>query len=199
MMAQVNGMNWLKLSCLVILFNLCLINSLTFKQTMVSTKFTLQQFINVPGLKAIALIFTSPHLIIPNLRVKHVDQINYEQLVQKGIKCLVFDKDNTLSYCYSETLHPSVIPTIAAVNKLFPQGVAILSNSVGSSDDEDYKMAAKTEQTTGIPVICHQVKKPGCLNEVLEHFEKTLKKKVQPEEICVIGMYFLWFCGTVSL
>jgi hypothetical protein len=65
---------------------------------MVSSKFTLKQFLNVPGLKAIGLIFTSPHLILPHYNVKHVKNINYEMLKEKGIKCLVFDKDNTLRY-----------------------------------------------------------------------------------------------------
>jgi predicted membrane-bound spermidine synthase len=63
---------------------------------MVSTKFTLKQFLNVPGLKAVALVAASPELIPPHYHLKHVRQINYQLLKDRGIKCLVFDKDNTL-------------------------------------------------------------------------------------------------------
>jgi len=70
---------------------------------------------------------------------------------------------------------------------MFPGGIAILSNSAGSSDDEGWKMASKTEQNIGIPVIRHMVKKPGCINEVLTHFEQSLQKNILPQEICVVG------------
>jgi hypothetical protein len=68
-----------------------------------------------------------------------------------------------------------------------PEAVAVLSNSIGSCDDDDFKMAIKTEKIIDIPVIKHEIKKPGCLKEVIEHFEKTLNRPVQPNEICVIG------------
>jgi hypothetical protein len=64
--------------------------------SMVSSKFTLKQFLNVPGLKAIGLIFTSPQLILPHYHLSHVSAIDYHLLKSKGIKCLVFDKDNTI-------------------------------------------------------------------------------------------------------
>eukprot|EP01034_Spumella_vulgaris_P022045 gene22044-28139_t len=40
-----------------------------------------------------------------------------------------------------------------------------------------------------IPVIRHDNKKPGCLNEVLSHFQSCTisTTEVQPHEICVIG------------
>lgn len=70
---------------------------------------------------------------------------------------------------------------------MFPGGVAILSNSAGSSDDEGWKMATKTENSIGLPVIRHMTKKPGCLNEVLTHFEGKLEKQITPKQICMIG------------
>ena len=91
------------------------------------------------------------------------------------------------SYCYHDNLHHSVIESIATALKTFPNGVAILSNSAGSIDDENYAMADKTEKTTGIPVIRHLIKKPGCLKEVIDYFEKSTSQKIEPHEICVIG------------
>lgn len=50
--------------------------------------------------------------------------------------------------------------------QLFPDKVAILSNSAGSSDDDDFRMAKATEIAFNLPVIKHKAKKPGCLAEV---------------------------------
>jgi phosphatidylglycerophosphatase GEP4 len=92
------------------------------------------------------------------------------------------------SYCYNDYLHPSVQESVATAKQLFPNGgVALLSNSAGSEDDEDYRMAERQEKSTGIPIIRHVVKKPGCLEEVLDHFEKSMKTKIKPSEICCIG------------
>ena len=49
---------------------------------------------------------------------------------------------------------------------MFGQNVAILSNSVGSSDDVGYKDAERTEKKLGLSVIRHKRKKPDCLKEV---------------------------------
>ena len=46
------------------------------------------------------------------------------------------------------------------------RAVAILSNSVGSCDDIEYKSAVKTEKMMELPVIRHVKKKPSCLKEV---------------------------------
>jgi phosphatidylglycerophosphatase GEP4 len=151
-------------------------------------KLSLQQFINVPGLKALGLIFTNPTYLIPDFHLDNLGQLDFQKLKKDlKVECLVFDKDNTLSYCFVDEPHPSVVPSIATAAELFPKGVAILSNSAGTLDDDNYKMAIASEQAIGLPVIRHRVKKPGCLPEVLQHFERELNKSISPEQICVIG------------
>jgi hypothetical protein len=59
-----------------------------------------------------------------------------------------------------------VVPVVDKAVELFPNAVAILSNSAGSGDDEGFKMALETEALMKLPVIRHRMKKPGCLNEV---------------------------------
>jgi hypothetical protein len=51
---------------------------------------------------------------------------------------------------------------------VFGQNIAILSNSVGSSDDMNYDHAKETEVDLSIAVVRHKRKKPDCLDEVLE-------------------------------
>ncbi len=69
------------------------------------------------------------------------------------------------SYTYVDHPHHSVIEPMTNAMELFPNAVAILSNSAGSSDDEGYAIAKTTEQKFNLPVIRHTVKKPGCLSE----------------------------------
>ena len=47
--------------------------------------------------------------------------------------------------------------------------------------------AIETETSLGIPVIRHMLKKPACLQEVLDHFKLKFGRDVSPEEICMIG------------
>ena len=48
----------------------------------------------------------------------------------------------------------------------FPSAVAILSNSIGSSDDRGFSGAQEVERITCLPVIRHVHKKPQCIDEV---------------------------------
>jgi len=60
-----------------------------------------------------------------------------------------------------------VIEKVNEIKKAFPSAYAIISNSVGTLDDIDYRNAIETERNTGIPVIRHKQKKPSCLDEVI--------------------------------
>jgi len=92
----------------------------------------------------------------------------------------------TPSETYTNSLHPSVVDIVAQARAQFPSAVAILSNSVGTDDDDGYAGAKLTEAGVGLPVIRHRQKKPACLEEVLAHFRGVLGS-VQPGEICVVG------------
>ena len=64
------------------------------------------------------------------------------------------------------------------------ENVAILSNSAGTNDDVDDKDAIRMEETLGIPVIRHAIKKPGGIDEVLSHFATTV---THPTQLCMVG------------
>ena len=55
---------------------------------------------------------------------------------------------------------------IKETESIFPSAVAILSNSVGSSDDVEFVGALEVEKVTSLPVIRHLQKKPQCIDEV---------------------------------
>lgn len=62
--------------------------------------FKLKQFINVPGVKVLSTVLCNPAVAIPNIQIETLKELDLHRLQQKGIKCLVFDKDNTLRYIF---------------------------------------------------------------------------------------------------
>ena len=100
-----------------------------------------------------------------------------------NIRAVVFDKDNTLTAPYALEIHPLAQAGFQkALDTFGVQGVAILSNSAGTKDDVDYQDAIQIEHSLHIPVIRHDEKKPGGLQEVLQHFQLE-----DSSQICVIG------------
>lgn len=61
-----------------------------------------------------------------------------------------------------------------------------MSNSAGTNDDKNHAQAIKIEQETGVKVLRHSTKKPGCHEEIMEYFYKH--KVVQNLlEVAVVG------------
>lgn len=69
---------------------------LVVTESMSLSKYSLKQAINIPGLtKAMQAIF-KPSLLIPQISVNSINDLNFQDMKNKGINCIVFDKDNTL-------------------------------------------------------------------------------------------------------
>lgn len=65
----------------------------------------------------------------------------------------------------------------------------IVSNTAGATSyDVDGKLAAATEKSTGVNVLAHSVKKPGCGDEILSYFRQHPETGVtSPHQIAVVG------------
>ena len=137
------------------------------------SRFSLRQAINLPALKKLGSLLRNPSLVLPQISVKCLGELDFSKLKAKGVKYIIFDKDNTLTLAFEDELHETVKDAVDRARMEFPGRIAILSNSVGSSDDEGYKAASATERKLKIPVIRHRVKKPACLAEVKGHFSKN--------------------------
>jgi phosphatidylglycerophosphatase GEP4 len=73
---------------------------------------------------------------------------------------------DSCSNTYCDELHHTVEDKVKEALEKFPSAVAILSNSIGSSDDRNYSGADRVERNLGLPVIRHLEKKPACIKEV---------------------------------
>jgi len=116
--------------------------------------------------------------------VDTISQVNYDILKEKcGIRAVIFDKDNTLTAPYENEVHCNAKTGLESAIRTFGvSNVAILSNSAGTKDDPDYKDAIEIEASMGIAVIRHDEKKPGGLEEVLNHFSLQ-----DPAALCMVG------------
>lgn len=121
---------------------------------------------------------------MPQISVANITEVDYPALKANGrILALVFDKDNTLTAPYENVIHPAAASGLQHAVQVFgPEKVAILSNSAGTRDDPDYRDAKAIEASLGIQVIRHDEKKPGGLQEVLQHFALE-----DPASVCILG------------
>lgn len=125
--------------------------------------------------------FVKKSLAIPHFSVKDISKIDPEKLKSYGFKGLVFDKDNTLTAPYVNQIHPLIIESFQRYQSLFGNNIVIMSNSAGTKDDENYEDAKQIENDLGIPVLRHDRKKPGGIDEVLQYFNCS------PEELVMFG------------
>ena len=60
------------------------------------SKYSIKQSINIPGIKKAMQAIFKPSLTIPQIDVRRVDDLDFVTMKENGIRCVVFDKDNTL-------------------------------------------------------------------------------------------------------
>ena len=111
--------------------------------------------------------------------------VNYQALRDHcGIRAVIFDKDNTLTAPYENSLHPRArFGLQSALDAFGRSNVAILSNSAGTDDDPDFVDGGAIEDALGVSVIRHGEKKPGGLREVMDHFPNV----DDPSQLTVVG------------
>jgi phosphatidylglycerophosphatase GEP4 len=154
---------------------------------MVDWKYAMVQSINTKALLTLASVIRRPFLASPHIHVPTISDVNYQSMKDNcGIKAVIFDKDNTLTAPYATEIHERAADGLKNALEVFGHdNVAILSNSAGTKDDKNYQDAIKIENDLGINVIRHDCKKPGGLEEVLQHFEKCGVKDAT--ELCMVG------------
>lgn len=97
------------------------------------------------------------------------------------IKCLIFDKDNCLTFPHSNALHPAFEKDWAWLKENFR--VAVLSNSAGSFlQDPRGRKAEALSRSLGVPVLRHFANKPFCLS-ALASFTNGQKSAIVGDRI----------------
>ena len=64
----------------------------------------------------------------------------------------------------------------------------IVSNSAGTWNDIGEVQADMLQASTGVHVLRHDTKKPGCGFEIMEYFRKATDSKItKPSQIAIVG------------
>ncbi|KAG0307762.1 hypothetical protein BGZ98_009834 [Dissophora globulifera] len=120
--------------------------------------------------------------MVPNIVVRDIRDINFEQLHKSGITAIAFDKDNCLTPPYGKDLYPPFEHAWKRCRDVYKDQVVIVSNSAGTQDDKDHQLAKAIEFSLQVQVLRHRQKKPAGGDELLNHFSG-----IRPARIAFVG------------
>ncbi|KAL7625243.1 hypothetical protein AAE478_004458 [Parahypoxylon ruwenzoriense] len=153
--------------------------------------------LNFSGTVNVFKLLAKPALCLPHATVSTFDKIPsplegaFEGRGNKvDIRAVVLDKDDCFAYPDTNEIYPAYIERFRQLQKEYPgRRLLIVSNTAGATSyDRDERLARELESATGVPVLAHRVKKPGCGDEIMAHFKAYPEVGVtHPSQIAIIG------------
>ncbi|KAL1797777.1 hypothetical protein ACET3X_004383 [Alternaria dauci] len=132
-------------------------------------------------------VSTFNHLPIPLSKAFRKDGVAGQKEVD--IQAVVLDKDNCFAVPHTDEIHKPYEDHFQRLRRAYPgTKLLIVSNTAGTSSDKDYAQAALLEANTGVKVLRHSTKKPGCKDEVMAYFKAHPDSGVtRPDQIAIVG------------
>ncbi|CAI6310991.1 unnamed protein product [Periconia digitata] len=153
---------------------------------------------NISGTVNIFRLFRDPALCLPQHTVSTFNHLpvplskafptkNGEKEVD--IRAVILDKDNCFAIPHTNEVHKPYHDKFQELRRAYPGSkLLIVSNTAGTNDDKDQAQAAVLEKNTGVKVLKHSTKKPGCKDEVLSYFARQPDSGVtSASQIAVVG------------
>lgn len=129
----------------------------------------------------------SPQLCLPHLVVSTFNDLPVPIPANPTIKAIVLDKDNCFAKAHDDKVWPEYQSKWYLLRTQYPGAqLLIVSNSAGTNDDIDHKQAQILEERTGVTVLRHTTKKPGCHVEIMSYFKKHGVCE-RSDEVAVVG------------
>ncbi|KAI1468544.1 HAD-superfamily phosphatase [Daldinia caldariorum] len=153
--------------------------------------------LNLSGTFNVFKLFTKHSLCLPHATAPTFNDIPtpFSEAFDGGgkkidIRAVVLDKDDCFAYPNSNEIYPSYLERFRRLQEEYPgRRLLIVSNTAGASTyDRDGRLAKELEKATGVPVLAHRVKKPGCGDEILAYFKAYPEAGVtHPSQIAIVG------------
>ncbi|PSS13020.1 hypothetical protein M430DRAFT_68165 [Amorphotheca resinae ATCC 22711] len=152
--------------------------------------------LNVSATLNVFRLLTRPTLCLPHATVSTFNHLpiplnkafgKYEKV---DIRAVVLDKDNCFAIPNSNEIHKPYNEHFERLREAYPgRRLLIVSNSAGAfSLDPHGRLSAELEKSTGVTVLPHSTKKPGCGPEIMEYFRKYPETGVtRPDQIAIVG------------
>lgn len=153
---------------------------------------------NVSATVNVLRLLVNPSLCLPHHSIATFDQLpvplsaafaskNGEK--KPDIRAVVLDKDNCFAIPKQNEIYPPYQAKFDELRKAYPGSrLLIVSNSSGTSSDKGFAEADLLEKNTGVKVLRHGTKKPGCHDEIMQYFRSKPETGVNSEsQIAVVG------------
>ncbi|OCL14032.1 HAD-superfamily phosphatase [Glonium stellatum] len=152
---------------------------------------------NISGTLNVFRLIRDPTLCLPHHTVSTFNHLPvplskaFPRDGEKGvdIRAVVLDKDNCFAVPHANEVYALYNDKFQELRKAYPgSSLLIVSNTAGTLSDRGYSEAEVLERNTGVKVLRHNTKKPGCREEVLEYFRNAPDSNVtSASQIAVVG------------
>ncbi|KAL5604194.1 hypothetical protein BROUX41_002175 [Berkeleyomyces rouxiae] len=153
--------------------------------------------LNLSATLSIWKLVTRPSLCLPHQSVSTfadlpipLDGPLKEQGKKVDIRAVVLDKDDCFAYPEANEVLPAYKSHFERLKAAYPgHKLVIVSNTAGASSyDPQRRLATSVESATGVTVLSHSTKKPGCGDEIMAYFAAHPETGVtSPAQIAVVG------------
>ncbi|KAI1400823.1 HAD-superfamily phosphatase [Hypoxylon fuscum] len=153
--------------------------------------------LNFSGTVNVFKLLVKPSLCLPHATVSTFNELPFPlgrafegRGKEVDIRAVVLDKDDCFAYPHTNEVYPAYVERFKLLRKEFPgRRLLVVSNTAGATTyDRDGHLARELEAATGVSVLAHRVKKPGCGDEIMAHFKSHPEAGVtHPSQIAVIG------------
>ncbi|OAA75653.1 HAD-like superfamily protein [Akanthomyces lecanii RCEF 1005] len=119
-----------------------------------------------------------------------LDSALHARGLQANIRAVVLDKDDCFAYPDAKHVYEPYKEHFEKLRKAYPgRKLLVVSNTSGATSwDKNLAQAAAVEESTGVHVLPHAVKKPGCGPEIMAYFRQHPETGVtDASQVAVVG------------
>ena len=153
---------------------------------------------NVSATVNVFRLLAKPSLCLPHATLSTFNDIpipiskafqHYSGEKQPDIRAVILDKDDCFAWPKTNEIYKPYEDKFRNLRKAYPGSkLLIVSNSAGTNDDRDDVEARALEQSTGVIVLRHAIKKPGCGSQILDYLRGRPESGVErPDQIAIVG------------
>lgn len=149
---------------------------------------------NISGTLNAFKLLLNPGLCLPHYKISTFNDIPVplSRALKYGekeadIRAVILDKDNCFAIPHQDEIYAPYREKFQELRKAYPGSrLLIVSNTAGT--DGGHTKAEILEKNTGVQVLRHSTKKPGCGDEIMKFLRAQKDADVtSPSQIAVIG------------
>lgn len=153
---------------------------------------------NISGTVNVLRLLVNPTLCLPHYTVSTFDKLpvplsggfaSHDGKNKPDIRAVVLDKDNCFAIPKQNDVYSPYKTKFDELRASYPGSrLLIVSNTAGTSSAKGHAEADLLERRTGVTVLRHASKKPGCHAEIMDYFRTAPDADVtSPSHVAIVG------------